>query len=164
MKERFRVVFVSQRNSLRSVVAHACLVHLARKRFIVASCGQPGFIAKSVHPAAVGALNSASIAIPADAPQSWDRLIRSGAPVADFVIALDEEVAALAPRWPGQPDLATWSFPDIASVIDAEQMGIAAIKMLFALHRRLELFSNLPLAGSDRSAIRSDVRDLAHHY
>lgn len=38
----------------------------------------------------------------------------------------------------------------------------AAIQMLYALRRRLELFVNLPLHGADRAAIRSDVRDLAH--
>lgn len=162
--ERFRVVFISPRNSLRSVIAEACLLHLAKQRFIATSCGQPGRLDRAIHPAAIGALSSASIEIPAGSPKSWDALIRSGAPIADFVITLDDEVASFAPRWPGQPEVATWSFPDIAGGAGAEEMGISAIRMLHLLRRRLELLINLPLAGPDRHAIRSDVRDLAHLY
>lgn len=164
MHKRFRVVFVSPRNSLRSVLAQACLAHLSRERFIALSCGEPARIANSIHPAAIQALGSAGIACPAGPPQSWDRLIRSGASVVDYVIALDDEVAFLAPRWPGQPEVATWSFPDVALGNDMQQSATAAIKVLHSLRRRLEILINLPLAGADRQAVRSDVRDLAHLY
>lgn len=43
-------------------------------------------------------------------------------------------------------------------------MGMAAMRMLHLLRRRLELLINLLLAGSDRHAILSDVRDLGYLY
>ena len=162
MKERVRVMFVSQRNTLRSVLAQACLTHLAPDQFMASSCGRPGKTGRAFHPAAVGALGSAGMAVPSTQPQGWDALLRGGAAPAHFVITLDEEIAAIAPRWPGQPELATWPFPDLAANPEGEEMAVAVIRMLYSLRRRLELLVSLPLQGSDRSAIRSDVRDLAH--
>ncbi|MDM0087895.1 MULTISPECIES: protein tyrosine phosphatase [unclassified Variovorax] len=162
MSERLRIVFISRRNSLRSVLAEACLSHLNPTKFVVSSGGQPGQVAAQFHPAAIGALNSAGIALPAGRPKAWDAVLRRGAPVADFVITLDAELPQSAPRWPGQPEVATWPFPDIAVGMDAEETAVAAIRMLYALRRRLELLSSLPLRGADRSAVRGDVRDLAH--
>jgi arsenate reductase len=34
--------------------------------------------------------------------------------------------------------------------------------MLYSLRRRLELLVSLPMAGTDKSALHADVRDLAH--
>ena len=106
--------------------------------------------------------SSASIAPPPEAPRSWDSLVRGGVRRADFVILLEPRIADDLPRWPGQPEFATWPFPDIAATTDEEEMAVAAIRMLYALRRRLELLVSLPLHGADRSAVRSDVRDLAH--
>ena len=128
------------------------------------AAGQPGRLDHAIHPAAIGALSCASIAIPLGPPKSWDVLVRSGAPIVDFVITLDDEVASFAPRWLGQPEIATWSFGDIANGEDTKQMGMAAMRMLHLLRRRLELLINLLLAGSDRHAILSDVRDLGYLY
>lgn len=138
-------------------------MHLAPNRFVALSCGQPGYVAQTVHPAAIGALNSASMAVPTGQPSGWDALLRSagGAP-ADFVITLDRAVADALPRWPGQPELATWSLPDIVDETSGEELAVAAIRTLYSLRRRLELLASLPLAGADRGALRSDVRDLAH--
>ena len=162
MQERIDVLFVSRRNSLRSVLAEACLAHLGQKRFLAYSCGQPGQIARFAHPAAVSALNSAGIPLPRIAPRSWDELTRMGSPQADFVITLDPSVGPLEPRWPGQPDEAVWPYPDLAAGKDADETAHAAIQMLHSLRRRLELLINLPLRGKDRAAVRSDIRDLAH--
>lgn len=159
--QKIGVVFVSRRNSLRSVLAEACLLHLSQ-RFSVRSCGRPGEIARSVHPAALGALGSASIPLPPTALRSWDEFTRSGAPRADLVITLDASIEPLQPRWPGQPDAALWPYPDVAAIDNAEEAAHAAIQTLFSLRRRLELLVNLPLHGLDRAAVRADVRDLAH--
>lgn len=155
-----RVIFVSKRNSLRSVLAHACLVHLVGTRFVVHSCGWPGHIAEQFHPAALGALASASMKAPQGEPKGWDRLRERGAGHARFIITLDEETRAVQPPWPGQPDTALWALPDVAASTDAEKTAHGAIQLLYMLQRRLELFVNLPLAKGDRDAIRLDVRDL----
>lgn len=159
---RFVVMFVSRRNSLRSVLAEACLAHIGSKRFAVFSCGNPEFLAKDVHPAALGALVSAGIPVPSQPRRSWSDLARLGAPRADFVITLDESTVVDQPIWPGQPDSASWPFPDAAALGEREKVAHAAIHTLYALRRRLELLISLPLHGADRAAIRSDVRDMAH--
>ena len=160
--QKIHVVFVSRRNSLRSILAEACLSHLSPQRFSVYSCGQPGQIARSVHPAALGALSSASIPLARSALRSWDEFTRSGAPRADFVITLDSSLALSQPRWPGQPDAAVWPYDDVAANDNAEEAAHAGIQTLYSLRRRLELLINLPLRGLDRAAVRSDVRDLGH--
>jgi len=162
MSKSIGVIFVSRRNSLRSILAQACLEHLGASRFLAVSCGQPGMIAETIHPAAIGALSSASMPVPVHPPRDWNDLMRTNAARAEFVITLDEVTSAFQPRWPGQPDSALWAFPDTAGIGNVEAVAHATIQMLYALRRRLELFVNLPLHGADRAAIRSDVRDLAH--
>jgi arsenate reductase (thioredoxin) len=163
MKPRIGVIFVSRRNSLRSILAQACLENLdSKRRFAACSCGQPGQISRSVHPAAIGALNSAGIPVPSQPPRNWDELVRSGLHGIEFVILLDPALQPLEPRWPGQPDEAVWDYPDAAAGDNPEQTAHAAIQTLFSLKRRLELLVSLPMNGADKGALRSDVRDLAY--
>lgn len=162
MQKRIGVIFVSRRNSLRSILAEACLTHLDPKRFSAFSCGQPGQVGREFHPAAIGALHSASMAVPTHAPRSWDELARSSGPQAEFIITLDAATEARQPPWPGQPDGALWAYPDVADGNDPEKIAHDAIQLLFSLRRRLELLVSLPLHGGDRSAVRSDVRDLGY--
>lgn len=162
MQKRIGVIFVSRRNSLRSILAEACLSHLDPKRFSVSSCGQPGHVGREFHPAAIGALHSASIPVPDRQPRSWDEVVRAHPSGADFVITLDAATESLQPPWPGQPDAALWAYPDVAAEADPEQVAHAAVQMLFSLRRRLELLVSLPMQGADRAAVRSDVRDLGY--
>lgn len=162
MQRRIAVIFVSRRGSLRSILAQGCLAHLDPKNYAAHACGQPGQIDRAIHPAAVAALQTAGMALPKDAPHSWNDLVRSGAPAADFVITLEPDTQPFQPRWPGQPDAALWAFPDIAAGADPHAVAPAAMQMLLALRRRLELLVSLPMRGADRAAVRSDLRDLAH--
>lgn len=162
--EKIRVVFVSRRDSLRSILAAACLLHLDSERFSVHSCGQPGQLDRSIHPVAMGALYSAGIPLPIMGTRSWDSFLRAGAPKMNLVITLDASVAALEPAWPGQPDAAVWPYEDVAAHTDVKEAAHAAIQTLYSLRRRIELLVNLPLHGVDRAAVRSDIRDMARMY
>jgi len=93
-------------------------------------------------------------------PTSWEKLKEQGAGRATFIITLDDETIGEQPAWPGQPDTALWSMPDVAALEDPEKAAYGAIQTLYALRRRLELFINLPLAKGDRTSLRADVRDL----
>ncbi|MEJ8855589.1 protein tyrosine phosphatase [Variovorax robiniae] len=157
-----RIVFVSRRNSLRSILAHACLMHLAGDRFAVVSCGDPRHVSPSIHPAAAGALVSAGIAVPVTQPRGWNELARPGSARFDFVISLDGPTQLLEPNWPGQPYSALWAFPDAASFAKAEDTAHAAIQILYGLRRRLELLISLPFHRADPAAIGSDIRDLGY--
>lgn len=92
---RVRVIFVSRRNSLRSVLAHACLEHIGGDRYAALSCGSPRHLASEIHPAALGALASARMRPPLGVPTSWDRLKERGAGRASFIITLDDETIEL---------------------------------------------------------------------
>lgn len=162
MEKRVSVLFVSRRNSLRSVLAESCLEHLGGKKFRVLSCGQPGHISLGVHPAAVGALAMASIPVASKPPRDWNAFTRSGAPVFDFVITLDTAMGQHLPLWPSQPDVAMWEYPDAAALRSAEDAAVTAIRTLYSLHRRMEFLIALPLKSRDRAAVRSDLRDLGH--
>jgi arsenate reductase len=160
--KRFGVIFVSRRNSLRSVLAQACLAHLGADRFVAGSCGHPAHVSDQIHPAAIAALSAAGIPVPLVLPHGWGAMTRSGSPPANFIITLDEWTQSVQPSWPGQPDSALWAFPDIAALDAPGEIDSAALQMLYAMRRRLELLINLPLNGADRAAVRSDVRDMAH--
>lgn len=135
-------------------------MHNGRHLFSAESCGQPGYIAETVHPAAVAALKDARIPLPPLAPRPWTDLSRVSSPRLDFVVTLDERTLAGQPGWPGQPVSALWSFDDAAALEDAQRAHQAAVQILFALQRRLELLVNLALHNADSAAIRSDLRDL----
>lgn len=158
--DRLTIVFVSKRNSLRSVLAHACLEHLGGDRFGVWSCGRPGHVAAEIHPAARAALAGASMQAPAIVPMSWKQLDARKLAKASFIITLDAETHGLEPAWPGQPDSALWAMPDVALKDGTEPAAYEAIQLLHALRRRIELFVNLPLATANRVFVRDDVRDL----
>ena len=159
---RIVVIFVSQRNSLRSIMAQACLAHLGADRFTVYSCGRPGLVSDAIHPAAARALCSANVPIPLVEPHGWDRLARASLHTADFIITLDEATQSAEPCWPGQPNSALWALPDVAALGDPDESARAATQVLYSLRRRLEFLNILLRRGADSTAVRSDVRDLAH--
>ena len=154
------VLFVSRRNSLRSVLAHAYLSHIGGRRFVVESCGQPAQVPGAFHPVAIEVLQRAGIPLPASPPKTWGELWRNGAPRPDIVVTLDEGTMAGQPAWPAQPITALWAMDDAAGVSDVRVAKHMTTQMLFALQRRLELLVNLPLHGNDRAAIHLDLRDL----
>lgn len=156
------VIFVSRRNSLRSKLAQASLSHIARNHFPTLSCGQPGQISRTIHPAAIEALRIAGVPLPSEPLRSWADLALPDLCRSGFVVTLDSSTVLSQPRWPGQPDSALWSFPDVAALDDMEASVSASVQILHALRRRLELFVSLFVHGGSRDAIRSDVRDLAY--
>ncbi|MBS0455675.1 MAG: protein tyrosine phosphatase [Proteobacteria bacterium] len=155
-----RILFVSKRSSLRSVLAQACLTHMGGHQFVAQYCGQPGFVERSIHPAAKAALENAHIPVPGMPPRPWTDLWRTGSPRLDLVVTLDEGAMGSEPSWPGQPISALWAFEDAAALADPNDAARAAMRILYSLQRRLELLINLPLGRADSSAIRSDLRDL----
>lgn len=157
------VLFVSQRNSLRSVLARACLEHVSKGRFRAYSCGRPGLLAPGPHALALQAIDTAGIALRPERQYEWNEFARPGATRADFVITMDESVQNMTPRWVGQPDTALWAYPDLVGGATGEEDPLkAANAMLMSLRRRLEILASLPMRDPDRAALRSDVRDLAH--
>lgn len=156
--EAIPVLFVSRHDGLRSVLASACMQHVARGRFHVHCCGMPGEIAAGAHRAALDALAQARIEAQPHQPRSWESYRRLGAPRMRFLIVLDALAAARLPTWPHQPDIAVWAYPDLLAAGSPPADKVWSI--LLSLRRRLEIFANLPMRGVSREALRQDVQDL----
>lgn len=155
------VLFVSRRNTLRSVLAQACLEHIGEGRFAAYSCGIPIEVRKQPNSSTLAALSKASLAVPFSLGLGWDHYTRDISPHMDWVITLDEDVNRLTPTWPGQPETALWSYPDVLSLafgktaIDAE-----ALQVLHSLRKRLEILVSLPLHAGERATLRKVVRGI----
>lgn len=155
------VLFVSQNNAARSLMAEACLRQTTQGSFKAFSCGVPGRVASLPDARALAALASAGLTPQGLWCKSWVEFNRSGAPPMDFVITLADGIEP--PSWPGQPETALWSFPDRA--VTTGDVGLVAqhyLRDLYLLRRRLEIFASLPMRAGDRVALRGDVRDLAY--
>lgn len=98
MADVFVVVFVSKRNSLRSVLARAC-VHVSKGRFKAYSCGNPAKLASEPRELALHAIRAAGIGLRPDRQHDWSEFARPGMPKPQFVITMDESIQDLTPKW-----------------------------------------------------------------
>jgi arsenate reductase len=113
--------------------------------------------------AVLDVLSSSAIASKGLHTKSWNDFIRSGAPRLNFVISLDAASVSVHPSWPGQPDTGLWSCaPVLTENNKLNDLKPLVLQTLYSLRRRLELLVALPMHGLDRSALRSDIRDMAH--
>jgi protein-tyrosine-phosphatase len=158
------VLFVSQRNAARSLLAEACLNHLGNGRLKGFSCGVPGCVAASPEACAMAALAQAGLPTQGLRCKSWAEFTRSGVPRFGFVITLDACIDG--PSWPGQPETAQWTFPDRAAAAGSDTASLTQqyLQDLHLLRRRLELLASLPMRGADQTAVRGDLRDLAYYF
>jgi arsenate reductase len=163
MRLTTHVLFVSSENTARSILAEACLNQLGKGRFRAFSCGSPEQIGGPVPPFILDVLTTAQIPIDGLQSKSWTEYTRIGAPRMDFVIALDQTTVHLHPRWPGQPVTALWNYPAVLYSGGTDvAMRPVALQTLYSIRRRLELLVALPMHGIDSTALRDDVRDMAH--
>jgi arsenate reductase (thioredoxin) len=157
------VLFVSNENAARSILAEVCLRHLGKETFRIFSCGMPGAASGLPHPLVLKGLATAGMCCDDLRCKSFTEFTRNGAPRMDFVISLDKLTAANHPSWPGQPETALWNYPPIlvSGRSDADLKN-AVVQTLHSLRRRLELLVSLHMRGVKRSDLRSDLRDLAY--
>lgn len=157
-----QVLFVSRENAVRSVLAQACLDHLGKGKFRAYSCGVPAFLATERNPWTEFALQATGIPCQDWGGKPWSQFTRNGAPRMDFVIALDAETLYDHPVWPGQPETALWSYPELPSAKGTSQdAGAAALATLVSLRRRIELLVSLHSKVNAPAELRHDLRDLA---
>lgn len=155
------VLFVSRRNTVRSVLAEALLSALSKGRFRAFSCGSPKYLGGVFHPMALQTLLKAALLPPAGSCKSWD-VFNRGSHRMDFVITLSAGVEGEAPSWLGQPRTALWPCPDILDDGDfgaSVQDGMA--QTLYSLKRRMDLFTSLPMRANCGD-LSGDVRDIGY--
>ena len=63
--------------------------------------------------------------------------------------------------WPGQPMTAHWGIPDPAAVEGSSEEIAKAFRDAYQLlHRRIELFVNLPVAKLDRMSLKNRLDEI----
>jgi arsenate reductase (thioredoxin) len=163
------VLFLCTHNSARSILAEAALNHLGQvkgqQRFKGFSAGSSPRENQQPNPLALRALADAGIRTDGLHSKSWDAFAQPDAPHMDLIITVcDNAAGEVCPFWPGHPATAHWGYADPSNATGSEEDKLAAFKQtLLAIHRRLELLINLPLASLDRLLLQQQARELAKH-
>jgi len=157
--EPLRILFLSQRNSARSMLAEAIANAVGRGQIEAFSAGvRP---AARVDPIAVQLLEHAGLPVPDHPPQHVRQFSAPDSPPLDFVFTLSDTAAGEAPPvWPGHPITAHWRCVDPAQFADPGERRLALIRARTELERRLRVFANLPVKSLDRISLQAHVDSL----
>ena len=154
------VLFLCTGNSARSILAESVLNHVGAGRFRAFSAGShPN---GTVNPYAIALLKKNNLPVDGVRSKSWDEFARPDSPVMDFVFTVcDQAAGEVCPFWPGQPMTAHWGVEDPAGVEgDDETKRRAFLAAYTQLRRRIELFTNLPMATLDRMGLKTQLDDI----
>ncbi len=157
----YRVLFLSQRNSARSMMAEAIANSIGRGQIHAFSAGvRP---ATHVDPIASELLEHAGLAVPDHPPQHVREFSAPDSPPLDFVFTLSDTAAGEAPpTWPGHPITAHWRCTDPQQFEDEAERRLALIRARTELERRLRVFANLPVKSLDRISLQAHVDALGY--
>lgn len=157
------VLFLCTHNSARSILAEAMLNHLGKGRFLAYSAGSSPRENQKPNPLALETLHKAGIATEGLHSKSWDVFAQAGAPHMDLIITVcDNAAGEVCPYWPGHPATAHWGYADPSEAPGGEDQQREAFRQtLHLIHRRLEIFVNLPTASLSKLVLEKTARDLA---
>ena len=158
MSERvFNVLLLCTGNSARSILAEAILNAIGKGRLRAFSAGSHP--AGKVNPLAIELLQRQNLGTAGLRSKSWEEFAAAGAPHLDFVFTVcDDAAGELCPVWPGKPVTAHWGVADPVAVAGSNTEKRKAFAAAFKLlHRRISLFTSLPLAKLDVQAIKREV-------
>ncbi|WP_297729005.1 arsenate reductase ArsC [Limnohabitans sp. Rim8] len=157
------VLFLCTHNSARSILAEALLNHLGKGRFKAYSAGSSPRDKQMPNPMALHTLEKAGISTAGLSSKSWDVFATPDAPHMDLVITVcDNAAGEVCPYWPGQPATAHWGYADPSEVAGDDDQRLEAFRQtLHLIHRRLDIFINLPWASLDRMSLEKSARELA---
>lgn len=156
----YTVLFLCTGNSARSILGEAILNKLGSGKFSAYSAGSHPRGCVDAH--ALRLLERLGYPTEGLRSKSWDEFAQPGAPELDFVFTVCDNAANEAcPVWPGQPMTAHWGVPDPAAVSGDEMAKARAFLDAYkTLHRRIELFANLPVRGLDRISLKKRLDDI----
>ncbi|KOF12484.1 hypothetical protein AC244_34165 [Ensifer adhaerens] len=154
----YRVLFLSRRNSARSVMAEAILNKVGRGRFDAVSAAVDP--APAIEPTVLELLRNADYPVENPKPRHFGEYAKAGAVNLDFVFTLSDTAAGEAlPDWPGLPITSHWRCPDpVLAQGEAWERTQAFMQVLAGLERRLNIFVNLPFSSLDRMSLQNQVR------
>src|SRR5687767_12574212 len=157
--QRLRILFLSQRNSARSMMAEAIANSIGHGQIEAYSAGvRPS---AQVDPIAVELIQRAGLAAPDHPPRHVREFSAPDSPPLDFVFTLSDTAAGEAPPiWPGHPITAHWSCTDPDQFDDPDDRRRALQRTRSELERRLRVFTNLPVESLDRMSLQIHLDEL----
>jgi arsenate reductase len=161
MDRPYGMLFISRRNSARSLMAEAVVNRHGKGRFPGFSAGiEP---ATHVDPMTLEVLQQAGYPTDGLRPKHWREFTQGDAPVFDFVFTLSDTASKETfPDWPGKPAAAHWRYPDPIKVTGDEwQRKREFGRTLSALERQMRIFMQLPLERLDAIALQKHLDDMA---
>jgi len=159
-ERRYRVLFLSRRNSARSIIAEAILNKIGRGRF--AAVGAAVEPADRIDPYVIELLKENDFPVTQSRPRHFREFAEKGSADLDFVFTLSDTAAGEAlPEWPGLPVTAHWSSPDPILVTGSDLERRQAFRQVLGeLERRLSIFISLPFASLDRMSLKSKLDEI----
>lgn len=156
----YQVLFLSRRNSARSIMAEALLNRDGGGRFRAFSAAVDP--APAVDPRVIELAAAVGLPLGDVRPKHYSEFAGANAAGLDFVFTLSDTAAGEAlPEWPGMPVTAHWSTPDpiLAEGADWEKRRAFA-SVLSELERRLRIFAVLPFASLDRMSLKARIAEI----
>ncbi|MGH6962958.1 MAG: arsenate reductase ArsC [Phenylobacterium sp.] len=156
-----RVLFLSRRNTARSLMAEAIMNQNGRGRFIAESAGveTPDPAQKGLDPVTQEVLESAGFSLEGLRTKTLRDLLAAEPDHFDFIFTLSDTARnEPSPDWPGHPISAHWSCEDPVTA-EYENLGANVIygRILAGLERRISAFMQLPFASLDRASLQHHV-------
>jgi arsenate reductase (thioredoxin) len=156
----YNVLFLSNRNTARSIFAEAVMNRIGGESFTGFSAGMRP--ADELDPLVCDILRVAKFATDGLRPKHWKEFAGAAAPPLDFVFTLcDPTAGEPLPHWPGRPVTADWRYPDpekLSGETWERRKELGAI--LAGLDRQLRTFIQLPFRSLDDISLRERLREL----
>ena len=156
----YQVLFLCTGNSARSIIAESILNRHGRGRFKAHSAGSHP--TGQVHPMALELLQRYNYPTARLRSKSWDEFAGLDGPALHFVFTVCDRAAGEAcPVWPGQPMTAHWGVDDPAAFVGPDDRKLSLFRnVYFQLERRIQIFTNLPIASLDRLSLQQRLDEI----
>jgi protein-tyrosine-phosphatase len=156
----YNVLFLCTGNSARSIMAESILNRHGLGRFEAHSAGSHP--TGQVHPIALELLERYNYPTARLRSKSWDEFARPDSPALHFVFTVcDRAAGEVCPVWPGQPMTAHWGVDDPAQFVGPDDRKLRLFRdVYFQLERRIQIFTNLPIASLDRLSLQKRLDEI----
>ena len=160
VEHSFNVLFLSNRNTARSIFAEAVANRKGRGRFMGFSAGLDPAV--ELDPLVLDILRLSDYPTDGLRPKYWKEFTRPDAPPFDFVFTLcDLKAGEPLPHWPGMPITADWNYPDPEKFEGEEwERRKALSETLAGIERQFSTFSYLPFESLDDMSLRQELSQL----
>ena len=157
----YNVLFLSIKNSARSIMAEAILNHIGKGRFKAYSAGSQPEV--KINSFALEQIQKANIASDELHCKHWIEFTSSEAPLLDFVFTVSDKLNLEAlPAWKGQPVTANWSVDDPTPIDGSlEEKRKAFSKAFTQINWRISIFASLPLTKLSDMNLQTELKNIS---